>query len=135
MSYRVRRQMLGTIYAASAFVACHGVAATLAIPNAQITTILSSSTDPTGAADNRFGACMAKISPSPRSRATECKPNWVTFDCQGDLGTRRDLANQVFQIAQMAMLTGSRLNLHLDTAKTIDGFCFAYRADLLPPPE
>ena len=89
-----------------------------------------------------YGACMARIDPppsaqmlSPAGTFLDCSTadSFVTFDCLNTSGqTTKATASQMFQTAQLAMITGKKVQLILDDAVKIDGWCLVRRIDLLP---
>jgi hypothetical protein len=89
-----------------------------------------------------YGACMARIDPppsaemlSPAGTFLDCSTgdSFVTFDCLNTSGqTTKATASQMFQTAQLAMITGKKVQLILDDTFKIDGWCLVRRIDLLP---
>jgi hypothetical protein len=81
-----------------------------------------------------FGGCMAQLSVPPVSAGLDCKGNWVTFSCTGELGPR-DAANRSFETAQIALVSRANVAVLVNDAKKHNGYCFATRIDLFPPPD
>ena len=98
-------------------------------------TIISTLQDP-----KNYGGCMARISPGPSTISTSGGGNlncpgdvFVTFDCLNTSGgTSKSISNAMFSTAQLAYVTGDTVNLVIDDAVKINGFCLARRIDLVP---
>ena len=77
-----------------------------------------------------FGQCMAYLTVSPHLNAdvSDCKPNWVTFDCSGDFAAK-DVANRSYNAAQLALVTNRVVVLTIDNTKKHNGFCWVRRID------
>ena len=75
-----------------------------------------------------FGQCMAKLSVSPHLNAdvSDCKPDWVTFDCSGDFAAK-DVANRSYNSAQLALVTKRVVVLTIDNTKKHNGYCWVRR--------
>ena len=75
-----------------------------------------------------FGQCMARLSVSPHLNAnvSDCKPDWVTFDCSGDFAAK-DVANRSYNSAQLALVTKRVVVLTIDNTKKHNGYCWVRR--------
>ena len=98
-------------------------------------TVISTLQDPVN-----YGGCMARISPGPSAITAYGGGNlncpgdvFVTFDCLNSSGqTTKSMANSMFNTAQLAYVTGDTVNLVINDAVKINGFCLARRIDLAP---
>ena len=89
---------------------------------------------------NNYGGCMVRISPGPSEAMLDgsflnCSSgdSFVSFDCLNKSGqVGKNSAVQMFQTAQLAMITGKKIQLILDDEIKLDGWCLARRVDLLP---
>ena len=81
--------------------------------------------------DENFGGCMALVLPWPSDTGLECPPNWVTFSCSGDY-TTVEMGNRMFQAAQLALMTRTKVLVQVDDTKKHNGYCYARRIDNLP---
>ena len=55
----------------------------------------------------------------------------ITFDCKAVLpDTVKSDAARNFSAAQLAMVSGSEIRVHIDDTKKINGFCFSRRVDV-----
>ena len=80
--------------------------------------------------DTRYGGCMAEMATSPSTVLAGCGTRFVTFDCLNTLGTtNKSNAQTRFASAQLAYVTGNDLYVKFDDSKTINGYCYAERAD------
>lgn len=80
--------------------------------------------------ESRYGGCMAEMQTSPSTVLVGCATRFVTFDCLNSLGTTNKAnANSRFAAAQLAYVSGKNLYVKFDDSKTVDGYCFAERAD------
>lgn len=75
-----------------------------------------------------FGRCMAKVSSSPHlnSDISDCKSDWVTFDCSGDFASK-DVANRSYASAQLALVTEKVVVLTVNNSRKHNGYCWAER--------
>lgn len=80
--------------------------------------------------DGSYGGCMAQMSESLTTSQTACEGTWVTFSCDGTY-TEPVRALRMLDQAQLALATGMRVTVFVDDAKMQDGYCFAWRIDLL----
>jgi hypothetical protein len=77
--------------------------------------------------DDTYGGCMAMLDDSP-SNYLNCKPNWVTFSCTGDL-TDPVRAYQMLDTAKLAYATERAVLVVITDDLTHDGYCFVRRID------
>ena len=105
-----------------------GVAATAFIDANVIRTLTTSQTH----ADGRvmFGGCMVELDVSPSTKLDCPDGNWVTLSCSGRYAARSD-AMRMLDSAQLAFVSGRRVRVYLDDERTDDGWCFAYRVDVI----
>lgn len=75
-----------------------------------------------------FGGCMARLSPSPQAFLPNCKPDWVTFGCDGVL-MPKDMAYHLYSAAQLGLVTGIPIEVQVNDAKRHNGYCLAERVD------
>ena len=83
---------------------------------------------------------MVRISPAPSEAMLDgsflnCPTidSFVSFDCLNTSGqVSKSTAVQMFQMAQLALVTGKKVQLVIDDAVKLDGWCLARRIDLLP---
>jgi hypothetical protein len=85
-------------------------------------TIVTSST--------HWGGCMARLEESPSSQLSSCRRGWVTFSCSGDF-TDKARAYRMFDQAQLALVANKRVVVHFQDNKKHNGYCFAYRIEVL----
>ena len=90
-----------------------------------------------------YGGCMIRISPGPSEISAyggggnlDCPGDvFVSFDCLNSSGqTTKSSAQQMFSTAQLAYVSGAKVNVIVDDAVKLNGFCLARRIDLQPPP-
>lgn len=77
--------------------------------------------------NGNYGNCMILLSKAP---GLSCSGRWVSFSCDGTYQPR-DSANMMFDSAQMALALGKKVNVRVDDLKKHNGYCFAYRIDVL----
>lgn len=75
-----------------------------------------------------FGNCMVRID-KPLTNLN-CPKGWVSFSCDGTYQPR-EIANSMFDSAQMALALNKKVNIRIDDLKKHNGFCFVYRIDVL----
>ena len=82
----------------------------------------------------RWGGCAARLASNPKLVAgLESCGNWyVSFDCEASSGqgTKSEAQIRLAQ-AQLAFVAGKRLYVEVDPAVTLNGVCYASRADVL----
>ena len=77
---------------------------------------------------DKFGNCMALL--SKKNDSLSCSP-WVVFDCAGDLeGNTKSAGNAKFNSAQLALVTGNKVQAFVNDNMKINGQCFAERVDV-----
>ncbi len=84
---------------------------------------------------NLFGGCMARLSTDVEAQGITCGSDpLVSFDCLGKVGSK-SAGNTNFSGAQLAYVTGNKVNIYVDDTKKalLDGFCYSSRIDLLAP--
>jgi len=81
-------------------------------------------------ADSTFGGCMAGLSVSPASKLSNCAPDYVTFSCSGDY-TDQVRAYRLLDQAQLAFATNATVVVAFQDDKVHNGYCFAYRIDVV----
>ena len=89
---------------------------------------------------NNYGGCMVRIDPPPSDAMLDgsflncpAGDSFVSFDCLNRSGqVSKNIAIQMFQTAQLALVTGKRVQFVLDDEVKLDGWCLARRVDLLP---
>jgi hypothetical protein len=86
-------------------------------------------------AGSNFGGCMAKLSVSPKTKLPECGASWVSFSCSGQY-TDEVRAYRLLDQAQLALAAGRDVQVQVwfDDTRKHNGYCFAYRIDVLGPP-
>lgn len=98
--------------------------------------IISTLQDPTN-----YGGCMVRISPGPAEIAAydgggnlNCPGDvFISFDCLNSSGqTSKSSAQQMFSTAQLAYVSGAKVNVIVDDSVKLNGFCLARRIDLQP---
>ena len=80
--------------------------------------------------DGRFGECTAVLNVNVNNdgdQSLTCgKASQVSFDCLGDRGTSRSTAQNAFNIAQLAYVTGKVIDLYVDDTDQLSGsMCFS----------
>ena len=89
---------------------------------------------------NNYGGCMVRIDPAPSDAMLDgsflnCPTGdtFVSFDCLNKSGqVSKNTAVQMFQTAQLALVTGKKVQFILDDEVKLDGWCLARRVDLIP---
>ena len=89
---------------------------------------------------NNYGGCMVRIDPAPSDAMLDgsflnCPTgdSFVSFDCLNKSGqVSKNTAVQMFQTAQLALVTGKKVQFILDDEVKLDGWCLARRVDLIP---
>ncbi len=90
-------------------------------------------------AHNNYGGCMVRIDPAPSDAMLDgsflnCPTgdSFVSFDCLNTSGqVSKNTAIQMFQTAQLALVTGKKVQFVLDDEVKLDGWCLARRVDLI----
>ena len=82
-----------------------------------------------------YGGCMARLSGGSGTISAlgyDCPADpMVTFDCKGDLpDTVKSDSMRNFSAAQLAMVSGSQVRIHIDDTTKINGFCYSRRVDV-----
>jgi hypothetical protein len=86
------------------------------------------------------GGCMVRVDPAPSDAMQDgsflncpSRDSFVSFDCLNKSGqVSKNTAVQMFQTAQLALVTGKKIQLVIDDEVKLDGWCLARRVDLLP---
>ncbi len=92
------------------------------------------------AAETNSGGCAASltlpVTRPPFVWPPDCQSGstppeyWVTFSCTGQLATTTLQAYRLLDQAQLAFATGKKVDVYF-TDDVPDGYCFAYRIDLV----
>jgi len=77
-----------------------------------------------------FGGCMAFLSANPQNALPRCAWGWVSFSCSGDY-TQPAFGFRMLDQAQLALAGGKFVQVHIDDTRLHDGYCFAYRIDVI----
>ena len=106
-----------------------GVAATAFVDANVVRTLTTSQTDANG--NVMFGGCMVELDVSPSTKLN-CRTDgsWVTLSCSGSYAARSD-AMRMLDSAQLAFVSGRRVRVYVDDTKKLNGWCFAYRVDVI----
>ena len=81
--------------------------------------------------DSTLGGCGARLAHELRAETgANCPDNWVSFSCDGTHTSRSD-AMRLFDSAQLAFVTGRRAVIFVDDERKHNGYCLAYRVDVL----
>lgn len=81
-----------------------------------------------------FGQCMVYIDRDLRGptngacRGTRAGSH-MTFSCDGSIQDK-EVANRMFEIAQVAQFANRKVRFEIDTSKQIDGYCLVTRMDI-----
>ena len=83
---------------------------------------------------------MVRIDPAPSDAMLDgsflnCPTgdSFVSFECLNKSGqVSKNTAVQMFQTAQLALVTGKKVQFVLDDEVKLDGWCLARRVDLIP---
>lgn len=115
------------------FVVALLAAVPLALPQAAVESFEASVVRTMATADERFGGCMVQLDRSPMEEGLACPEGaWVTFSCTGPHAASKSAAMRMLDSAQLAFVTGRRVRVWVDDARTHNGFCFVSRIDVLP---
>lgn len=82
-----------------------------------------------------FGGCMARLSTDLEAQGIACGTDpLVSFDCLGKVASK-SAGNTNFSGAQLAYVTGNKINIYVDDTKKalLNGFCYSGRIDMLAP--
>ena len=84
-----------------------------------------------------FGGCVAIIDKNVRTGGSVvldnlCDASVITFDCKGTHIAKAD-ANNMFALAQLAMVTGSKVDLYVDDDRDSNGVCLSDYIMASPP--
>lgn len=127
MSDRKRANLL------KGFVVALLAAAPLAIPQATTASFEASVVRTLATAGEEFGGCMVQLDRSPREEGLDCPENaWVTFSCSGTHASSKAAAMRMLDSAQLAFVTGRKVRVWVDDARTHNGHCFVSRIDVQP---
>ena len=81
--------------------------------------------------EQNFGLCMARLNPGPESTGLNCPAfPYITFSCSGDYSSK-SIADQKFQQAQLALVTGLTVKILVDDSQKHNGYCYAKRIDVI----
>lgn len=80
--------------------------------------------------DATYGGCMAALSVNPQTVLPSCQTYWVTFSCSGDF-TDPVRAYRMVDVAELALATGKQVEVSVRDDMKHNGYCFAYRIDVL----
>ena len=88
---------------------------------------------------NNYGGCMVRVDPAPSDAMLDgsflncpTRDSFVSFDCLNTSGqVIKNTAVQMFQTAQLALVTGKKIQLIIDDEVKLDGWCLARRVDLI----
>lgn len=84
--------------------------------------------------DTDYGGCMMELSRGPQTVLGGCGGDWVSLDCLAAFPeSTKSNASQKYAQAQLAFISGNRLRVYITDDRTVNGFCFATRVDVLPP--
>ena len=126
MSDRKRANLL------KGFVVALLAAVPLAIPQATTASFVANVTHTMAVAGEEFGGCMVLLDRSPREEGLDCPESaWVTFSCTGTHASSKAAAMRMLDSAQLAFVTGRKVRVWVDDARTHNGFCFVSRIDVL----
>lgn len=82
-----------------------------------------------------FGGCMARLSTDLEAQGIACGADpLVSFDCLGKVASK-SAGTTNFSGAQLAYVTGNKINIYVDDTKKalLNGFCYSGRIDMLAP--
>lgn len=72
----------------------------------------------------RYGGCMVSMNPSLPSNLN-CRLDFVSLDCNGDLVNTKTHAKAMLDMAQLAFLVEKSVRIRVSDEQTINGFCTA----------
>ena len=75
-----------------------------------------------------YGNCMVRLDKPLRN--LNCPASWVSFSCDGTYQPR-EVANSMFDSAQMALALDKKVNIRIDDLKKHNGYCFGFRIDVI----
>jgi len=79
---------------------------------------------------NNYGHCMAYIDSVSLVQANNCVlPGWVTFSCSGDFN-KSSVGYKKFESAQLAFVTGKKVEFLTDDGRKHNSYCFVQRIDV-----
>jgi hypothetical protein len=99
------------------------VLAATAMVSAQVNQVLIS-------ADDTYGGCMAALSSNPQDLLPACLADWVSFSCSGHF-TDAARGFRMLDQAQLALATNKRVTVVVDDTRRHNGYCFAWRIDVI----
>lgn len=76
------------------------------------------------------GGCLVSLSEDPADSLPACRPEWVTFSCDGTY-TDPVRAYRMLDQAQLALATGMQVQVFVTDAKMQDGVCVATRIKVM----
>ena len=82
--------------------------------------------------EDNFGGCMITVEGDIQDELPSCKPWWMTLDCNGDYLESRT-SEQLLEQARLAYSEKGSVRAYVDDSRRHNGYCLAYRIDLLPP--
>lgn len=104
----------------------------LAAPQATTQSFVASVVRTMTTANGNFGGCMVRLDKSPRDEGLSCPEQpWVTFSCSGPHAQSRADALRMLDSAQLAFVTGRKVRVWVDDARTHNDYCFVSRIDVL----
>ena len=71
-----------------------------------------------------YGGCMVGVSPNMPSNLN-CRLDFVSLDCDGDLVNTKTHAKSMLDMAQLAFIVEKSVRLRVSDEQTINGFCTA----------
>jgi hypothetical protein len=72
----------------------------------------------------RYGGCMVYLNPNLPSNLN-CRLDFVSLDCNGDLVNTKTHAKAMLDMAQLAFLVEKSVRIRVSDEQTINGFCTA----------
>ena len=95
------------------------VSGQLLADNPMITKIDRILVDPYGG----LGGCAIWPQLKPQDELPGCGNNWLTLDCEGELGTTSRESSNLLTTVQMAYALDKALTIYVNPNQTIDGKC------------
>lgn len=86
---------------------------------------------PTGVDSLVYGGCAAKVTPDASTILAGCGSSYVSFSCSGDFNSKSTGTNK-FNLAQLAFITGQRVELNINDTKLHNGQCYVEALNVKP---
>ena len=72
-----------------------------------------------------YGGCMVQVSKAISTAVAGCPDDWVSFACTGTANNSVSRAAAMWDTATLAYALDKKIRVRVDSAKKLNGYCFA----------